>query len=613
MANGDPKRVDRRDFKFIAEFIIDEWGRRKRERRDIEKQWEEIDRQVAMKPDIRFKQLPNGKVDTKKMWMAEMELPLQAQALEVLTADARRMMFPDSGPWFRANAEMTDEFLRNIDFQSLILGDENEVPSQINQDNANKLVEGFLQHQFRQYDHVGRWDRINAEAFRYGMGVGRARLEEKNVWIHEAKGTRREKQKIPVIVPVSIKHLYLDDPMPSMHSAQVLGPGHIAEDWIDLSNLRMAANRGSTDPDDQNGGWMPKSVDILEPDRDNFVQILEFEGDLVVPRRTTKDIVIPGVIVTVAKGATKPGGQVSRSVVRFRFRKKPYSSYLLAPYHFENADDIYPSGPLMKGRPVQIMGSDALNRLMDAAMLKNAPPIGYDRSDQVFAQSGGPEIHPYAKWETTDAVNVYDEIGGDQSALSNTLSLAISLYSQLTGILPARLGAQTVSHTTAFAKDAELQRGASRTVDYVRATGQATINRWLDMVFDMARDEMPRGGLSFFSDAYGGFIEITRRSLPDKVSFEWFGAAGPQDEQARLQARLQALQLALQMDQLSIQQGNPPTVSVTDAIRQTLRDGGWQDLDAIINPQAETALQVQSGAPGNVSTALQALAFGGGQ
>jgi hypothetical protein len=64
-----------------------------------------------MVPDVSHKKLPNGQVDANKMWMAEMELPLQAQALEVLTADARRMMFPDSGPWFRAHAQVTDDYL----------------------------------------------------------------------------------------------------------------------------------------------------------------------------------------------------------------------------------------------------------------------------------------------------------------------------------------------------------------------------------------------------------------------------------------------------------------------------------------------------------------------
>jgi len=247
------RRFDQRDFDFIAEFVIQEWERRKSARAGLERHWAEIDRQVAMQPDVEFKKLPNGKLDINKLWMSEVEPPLQAQALEVLTADARQMLFGDS--WFRAHAEVTDAYLDRVDFKGLILGDEAEVPSQITQDNADKLVEGFLLHYFRQTDFFTRYDRINAEAFKYGMGVGRARMQTKNVYLREAKGVRKETQRVPVLVPVSIKNLYLDDPMPSMHSAQVLGPAEIAQDWIKLENLVLAASRGSSDPQDEDGGW----------------------------------------------------------------------------------------------------------------------------------------------------------------------------------------------------------------------------------------------------------------------------------------------------------------------------------------------------------------------
>ena len=208
------RRFDDRDWKYLADYVIDEWNKRKNsdKRKEREKQWKEIDRQIEMKPDVQYKKMPDGSVDMKKAWMAEMELPLQAQALEVLTSDARRMMFPDSGPWFRAHAEMTDDYLEKVNFQSLVLGDHAQVPSEINQDNADKLAEGFLLHMFRQYDHTSRFDILNAEAFKYGIGVGRARMETKQIYMNEARGTRKETQRLPVLVPCSIKSIYPDDP-----------------------------------------------------------------------------------------------------------------------------------------------------------------------------------------------------------------------------------------------------------------------------------------------------------------------------------------------------------------------------------------------------------------
>lgn len=619
MPESQKRRFDARDFDLVAEATIDEYSRRKRNRKDREKHWEEIDRQVEMLPDIEFKKLPGGKIDHKKAWMAEMELPLQAQALEVLVSDARRMMFAQNAPWFMAHAELTDDYLNRVDFESMVLGDQTEVPSVITQDNADKLVQGFQLHCMRQYDFLTRVDRVNAESFKYGMGVARARMQTKQVFIHEAKGTKRQKQRLPVFVPGSIKRVYLDDPDPSsMYSDEMLSPSHIAEDWIRLASLQKAAAKGSRDPDDPDGGWIPEAVNALEADKDGFVHILEMEGDMVVPRKTVRDFIVPGSIVTVAVGGEK-GGKVSRKIIRFRTRKHPFSSYIQFPYHYEESTEVYPVSPLMKGRPIQIMATDALNRLMDSAALKNSPPVGYDSSDMTFARTGGPMIHPNAQWDTTDPVQVYDEIGGDTGALSGVFSLGVNLYAELTGVLPARLGAQTKSHTTAFAKDAEIQRGATRTVDYVNATGEHAINRWLDMSYTIGRDAMPANEkVAFYIDAYDGFVEVDKDMLPERSSFEWFGAGGPAEEQAKLQSKLQSLQLALQMDQIQMQaaaaRGEPPlpVVDVQAAIQQVLRDGKWTDLDVITRARevaggAAAAPDVPGAGPVNEGATIAAL------
>lgn len=618
------RRFDDRDWKYLADYVISEFEKRKNseKRRERERQWKEIDRQIEMRPDVAYKKMPDGSVDTKKAWMSEMELPLQAQALEVLTSDARRMLFPDSGPWFRAHAEMTDDYLEKVNFQSLILGDHAQVPSEINQDNCDKLAEGFLLYQFGQYDHRSKFDMINAESFKYGMGIGRARMERKNIWINESRGVRKETQRIPVLVPVSIRSLYPDDPKPSMHSSQVLGPAHIAHEYMRYENLALAAAKGSSEPDNEDGGWMADQLKKIQPDKDGYVQVLEMEGDIIVPRKTVRSVVIPGAILTIALGGKDKGdGQATRAVIRFRFRKQPYSSYLFFPYHYEGADDFYPTSPLMKGRTVQLAATDALNRLMDAAALKNTPPVGYDRNNVTFTAAGGPEIYPGAMWETSDPVTVYEQIGGDPTALAGVLSQHINLYAELTGVLPSRLGAQTVSHTTAYAKNAELQRGATRTVDYVNASGQGPISRWLDMAYTMGRNELKKNEtITFFIEAYGGFVEIERDFLPERVSWDWFGAGGPQEDQAKMTNRLNALQLGLKMDQLGMQTGQKPTIDLPAAIREVLREGGWTDLEAITGrsgapggaPPARQLSGPSQGNPAAAIAALQNLSGGGG-
>jgi hypothetical protein len=152
-------------------------------------------------------------------------------------------MFPDTGMWFRAHSETTDEYFKRVDFQSLVHGDELEVPSKINQDNADKLVEGYLAHLFAQTDFASRVDRINAEAFKYGMGVGRARMETKNVYIHESRASARKPRKFRFWCRSRSRTFTSISRFPRCTRRTVLSESHIAVDymkWRTFSSRRTA-------------------------------------------------------------------------------------------------------------------------------------------------------------------------------------------------------------------------------------------------------------------------------------------------------------------------------------------------------------------------------------
>jgi hypothetical protein len=346
----------------------------------------------------------------------------------------------------------------------------------------------------------------------------------------------------------------------------------------------------------------------LIQDDQGYVTLVEMEGDIIVPRKTVRSVVIPGAIVTVAIGG-EDSGKSTRAVVRFRFRQYPFSSYVLFPYQYESVDDAYPTGPLMKGRPVQILATDAANRMLDSAMLKIAPPVGYDNADMAFGASGGPAIAPYAKWKTAspEAVKVFEEVGGDPSVMGSMLTNSLNLYAELTGVLPGRLGAQTVSHTTAFAKDAELQRGAVRTVNYVNSVGQGAMVRWLEMSYQMGRDSIGKEKVTFHIPAYGGFVEVSQEQLPPRAVFEWLGAGGPGDENQKLQMKVNGLLLAAKLDAINAQTQKPMRIDYNKAIDQVLRESGWLDLDTITNQQ--TSLAGAAAGPGPAVAALQNLAL----
>lgn len=569
--------VSRKDFPKIAEFITDEYSRRKRSRGDLEKIWAEVDRQIAMTPDTTHKKLDNGLIDPNKKWMPETELPLQAQTLEVLCADARRMQL--SKVWFGAHSEMTDEYLERAEFEALIVGDEAEVPSAINQDNADKLAQGAQLYWQRQYDFRKHLDLINADAFRYGMGIGRARKVKKSLFRTTAKGVAKENDLIPVLIPTPIKRTYLDDRHSLvMNEGHVLGPAHIFERTIHIRDLKIAAKNGNSDISREDGGWISASLRNLKGDKHGFVKLLEWEGDFFL-----ENLYFPNLIITVVIGEANDKS-VSR-VLRIRDRKTPNSSYIEFPYHYDSG--VYPSSPLMKGMPIQKAAGDALNKLMIISALHALPPLGYDADDIYLAQSGGPVIYPGAQWKTLGDIKEY-KIGDPSVALNVYLGL-LSQYADVTGVNAPRLGAQTVSHTTAFAKEAELSRGTVRTVDYVEQSLQGPLTKFLDLAYQMGREDFKQTNV--FIEEYGGFVRLSKDVLPEKVIFEAFGAGGPAEEQAKTQNKLQALQLALSLDQLLAQQqanGLQGNVNIEAAQEQVLREGGWTDVDFILRANSPT-------------------------
>lgn len=575
-----PRKISEKDFDHIAEYIKEEFDRRKRDRKHLDHAIKEIDRQIEMRPDTSHKMVfeggrNTGRPDPSKAWMPEVELPLQAEALETLNSDVRSMMFPDSGSWFKAHAALTDEYLARADFTSMIAGDQNDLPTKITQDNADKLVIGQLEHWHRQYDFRGNMDVINSEALSYGVGIGRARKVRKTVFMDTARGIVPKDKVIPVLIPRSIKTTYLDDrEQILMHEGYMLGPLDIFIRKMALEDLKRHA-KGSRDPNSEDGGWMPRFVNKIEPDGKGFIELIEAEGDFIIPRKSTGSILVPGAIITIAVGKQHP------KVVRVRFRKTPHS-VIRFPYHHEKVGSPYATSPLRKGWPLQAAATEMWMDLIQAATLNVQPPVGYDRNDMWFAQNGGPVIAPSALWGTMGEINVHQI--GDVAALLNAFSQALLLYADVVGVHRARLGAQTVSHTTAFAKNAELQRGAVRTVDYVRSTLQGPLTQWLSMEYEMGLQSM-RGSNTFYVDAYGGFVEIEKDQLPDKVVFEAHGSGAPIEEQQKQEQKLRALLEAIQMDQVGISQGQPPTLNLPNMIEERLRGGGWTDTDPFINRQ----------------------------
>ena len=602
----------------ICDYVYSQFQKRQSNRRYFDMQVSEIDRQLRMEPDISVKKKPNGEDDETKSWMPEAELPLQSQTLEVTQADVMRMLgIQGNAPWFCAHSNMTDDYLDRVDFTSLISGDQNDVPSKLNQDNADKLVYGVMNYWHNQSDFRSNISMIVGEAIKYSLGIGRARVCNKRVFLHTSQGVMRKDIKIPFLVPRSIKNVYPDDsPVFMMNEGHIVSPGQIFYKKMKLQDVKMAAMKGSSNINDMvNGGWVKNALNGLEEDDNGDVEFIEWEGDLIVPRKATGSMYWPNGIWTIVKGSSNKKQELR--IVRIRKNDNPFSSYIEFPFHREHLDSPYGSSPLIKGRAVQDSAVFALNRLLEVAALNAQPPIGYDEDD--FE----PNVFPGARNKKTEDFQVMEI--GDPVAMSQIYGNFLSQYADVTAVNAPRLGAQTVSHTTAFSKDVELQRGQLRTVDFSNDTLSGPLKRWLDIEYYIGRQNMT-GKVTFFIPQYGGWVDITKSMLPEEVSFDAYGAGGPAEEQQKKAMRFAALNQAVQLDTLKMQQqaqlgqAPVPRLDLDAAIDQILTEGGWTDIDAITRSETVNSQpQVQGGMagnpgvnPGNVSTALQALAFGGG-
>lgn len=593
------QRFTQSDKEVIIEKICDTHSARKQKRSHLEKQWREIDRQLEMEPEKSVYKERQGEMEQSTAWMAETELPNQAETLEINTADARRLQLPKTGEWFSAHAALTDEYLERADIQAMVAGDKNNVPSIITQDNADKLVQGLINNWHHQYDFKGNVDLCNAEAFKYSMGVARGRYVKKRVFLHTTKDVKYKDQKIPILVPRSIKNTYLDDTCHNLNNeGHMVAPGQIFEQTIRAKDLIMSAKTGGSDINDMNGGWIKNAMKGWS--EEGTVQILEWEGDMVVGRKSTGSLYLANSIISVAVGFKNGKQQAKADRVIFRIRKNelPYSSYILFPYHHEHVDSPYATSPLMKGRPIQKTATQALNRLSELGALQSQPPLSRDSDTDEE-----PDVYPGAKW----GESVKEHMIGDPQAMLAVYSSLLSQYSDVTGTSAPRLGAQTVSHTTAFAKNAELARGGVRISDYADSTLEGALTRWLYMEYQMGRENM--GEEMFYIRPYNGFVRVKKDFLPDHVEFEAFGAAQPADDRERFEKRFAALQQAIQIDQLRISVGQQPKLNLDRVIEQMLSEGGWTDIDAFLNTDApaQEGMEVN---PGLQVAAQQGLAFG---
>lgn len=536
------KRIDARDWKTAAEFIKQEASEREgsERRKELVRVWDEVDRQVAM--------IPRPRVDADKSapenaWLPNVELPLGATALEVLTSDARRLKFPKTTDWFTVSTELSDDYAARFDPR---------VPGQdmapnLDQETADVLAKSSMDHFHRVMKFRESMDVLDVEAFKYGTYAARVEKVIMPKWTNDFRGLKSEKVMGPALIPIPIRSLLLDEsPQAVMHDGLALSPAHIRHWFQRLDDVLLAAKTGGVDR-----GWITKNLGSLNALKDpkDHVKMYEWEGDLVLPR-SGNDVFLPNVRVTVACGEDGP------VVVRYREVKLPFRSIVHGTYQRDDIRSPYGVSPLMKGQPLQEAATEMYNRLIEVGSLSAAPPVTWDSEDTLMKAMGGPKIYPNAMWESSNPVAVIPQKIGDIGELLQAYLAILSQYEDLLGVTAPRKGAQTKSHTTAFAVDVENSRGLVRTDDFVTTQEEGFLTSVLHMEWEIARECMKsKTPIYVNSGGMEGFVRVDGDDLADVAVFNVQGSSGSFSKREAIQNKVAAFQLAGQLSQASAAQG----------------------------------------------------------
>lgn len=558
------KKIRKADFDKTAAWIYEEFKRRKEapRRMDLDACWDDIDRQVALKAKAagsRDSSSGQSKSDDRRAWMSSIELPLQANALEVLTDDTLRLVFPKNTDWYSAHAVMVDKEVQKIVENFSVAGVDDEAVQEItrmlgkmDQESLDLLVHAVMDYSHKQYDYTTVWKTMFAEGLKYGTYVGRWVIAKRDVMTQQYRGV--SKGKWPFLVPCSIRNIFLDDSLQAtLKEGEEIGPSTIQMKYQNLNDLKMAARAGGSE-----NGWVLANVEELSPAsaqgvRKDHVQLLEFEGDLLIPR-SRDSIFVPNVVITVAVGnAVK--------LVRYRENPFPFRSYLSSVYQRDDADSPYGTSPLIKGRPLQEAATESMNRLMDVACLQAEPPTEWDRNDNGLVGAGGPILTPGASYGVERVGNGVNPLKvGDLGGMTTLYGALAKNYEDSTGVNDPRRGGDLKSHTTALATDINASRSVLRTEEYVSQNERGPVLTSLYQEYWLIRDCLKSREVTVHLNARGvqGHVTINGNALPERVDFTVQGSLGALTKRERAQNFMQFTALVGNLYPLLQQEGSAP-------------------------------------------------------
>jgi len=506
MAEAKTRKVRAADWDKVETHVKDVFDARKTSkfRKDHERIWKEVDRQIAMEPLQRV--TADGKI-AKKSWHNAIELGELAKASEIITSDVMRIMFPQDRAAFVAHTElewpMDDSGMQN--------------PDPRKQEIQDGLLRSLMLQQHKDFGFKARFRLSIKEALHHGSFVSEIRFEKQMM---VRGGDRIKPIGAPVWVPYSMWNSY-PDPSPSVIGTNLFYTGSmILVEYMPFHKLKEMSGEG----------WIQERLKKLEK-RDNNknddttqdAELIKFKGDIVM-ERGDGDIYLPNSEVILAND----------KLVYWKEADLPYPNVIFTGYERQDVRDPYYTSPIIKQSPIHRMTTIVANKFLDSTSLKTEPPIEYDANDPDYVANDGPTIAPGAKTATRSMGKGFTALDiGDPRYALDALTLGLRLMQEGLGVSSQRAGVRDADRETATSANLANQGAEVRTMEFVSQLEPQGFLPFLYMQHEYNRKML--GEYTFYNDQMDtpDFIRADKSKLQEDVHFEVVGSRGVLGEEKR--------------------------------------------------------------------------------
>lgn len=561
------KRIQEKDIDAMELFIGNELSRRRESdhRKSAERRWKEVDRQVRMEPMLRMDR--NGQTITGDEWRAAVEVGELSKALEIVSSDVRRLIFPNDRTWFEAHSKIDagkneDGTIKQPDAKMQTITD-------------NALRSMMVQQQ-RDIGLKDRHELSVKEALLHGSYVAEVRYEPR-LLIDE--GYKVKATSVPVWVPHSMWNCY-PDPSPSVivgdlfyqgsmiilhyipryKLEQMTGDGWMNKRFDKVPKSHKHSSTGRTQTDDRDDSEREQS------DTDE-IELVTYYGDINV-ERSQDDLFFPNSKACFANGI----------LVYFSPSELPYLPIIFRGYEKQDVRDPYFVSPLMKLEPMQKTASIMLNRFIDLVELKVDPPIIYNGYDAAFIRDDGPRIFPGAKTPSKGSGDIKMIETGDPASALAGFKEAMQIIQQGLGVDAVRSGTTAPTGRTAYEINKVSQSAEVRTLDFIDKL-EPGLETYLYMQHDLNRKYLKR--FAYYNDDLDApdYLSVTQKDLPQFAKFTVVGSKSTLGEDQRVSRTSQVTAFLL---------GNPVTaelVNIDEVAKTMYQDAGIQNPERLLNTQ----------------------------